>query len=88
MSVPTITYRGPAPFVSALAQMLREEGVNVTYAPPVEERGIGDAAVEVVLYLGDQAVSGLMGAGIATVLTKFNKRFGDSGASAEVNDDD
>jgi hypothetical protein len=35
----TVEYRGPAPFVSALAQMLRQEGVEVTYEPPQEERG-------------------------------------------------
>lgn len=47
----TVTYQGPAPFASLLAQTLREEGVDVSYQPPTEERGVGEVLETVVVSL-------------------------------------
>lgn len=47
----TVMYEGPAPFVSLLAQMLREEGVDVSYEPPIEKRGAGEVVETVVVSL-------------------------------------
>ncbi len=44
----TLRYQGSPMFVSALAKMLREEGVVVCYEPPEEQRGVAqDFAVGV-----------------------------------------
>ncbi len=47
----TITVYAPGPRASALVQMLREEGVEVEWEPPQEQRGVGDMAVGFVLSL-------------------------------------
>lgn len=47
----TITYRGPAVALGALAQMLRENGVQVDYKSLEERRDAGDVATAVVLSL-------------------------------------
>lgn len=46
-----VTYEGPAPFASLLAQILREEGVDVSYEPPTEKRGAGEVLETVVVSL-------------------------------------
>lgn len=69
----TVQYRGPAPLASALAQMLREEGVAVAYEAPYEERGAQQIVETVVLSL---VCSGAYD-GIKLGLARFRKsRFG------------
>ncbi|WP_109509300.1 hypothetical protein [Nocardioides speluncae] len=79
----TVVYRGPAPFASALAQMLREEGVEVNYAPPIEERG-GGIVEAVVVSLACSATYDLIKAG---VLRFRASRFGAS-ATVELPNED
>jgi hypothetical protein len=56
-----IRYYGSPARVGMLAQMLREEGVQVEYEPPQEERGLGaDIAAGVIVYIltkgGEEAI--------------------------------
>ena len=47
-----LLYDGPPSLVSALAQMLGEEGLDVSFEPLVEHRGIGhDDAGAVIVYV-------------------------------------
>jgi methylmalonyl-CoA mutase cobalamin-binding subunit len=41
-----IVYTGTAPFAGWVAQTLREEGLDVSWTPPVEERGAVSDVVE------------------------------------------
>jgi hypothetical protein len=65
----TITYRGGAARVSALVQMLEQEGVRVEWSPHREERGLGADVNEVIVSLvsTDSAVA------IAAAVKKFRK---------------
>jgi hypothetical protein len=65
----TITYRGPAPFVSLLAQMLEDEGASVEWEPPIEERGAAEMAQDVV----SQLIATGAAAGIAAALRRFRE---------------
>jgi hypothetical protein len=80
----SVEYIGPPAFVGALAQCLREEGVEVDYEPPIEERGGTEVAREVVI--------GIManGAWAAIVLgvKKYRKRFGKGRVKLEGEDDE
>ena len=68
-----MTYRGPAPLASALAQMLEEEGVRVYYSPPIEKRGAGDVMEAAIVSLACAGAYGLIKAG---VLRFRDSRFG------------
>jgi hypothetical protein len=75
--ITTITYEGPPVAVSALAQMLREEGVDVGYKPPQERRGGG---------IAEEVVVGLLCNGLYAAMTAGVQRFRDSrfGRAAKV----
>jgi hypothetical protein len=81
----TVVYRGGPRGVGMLAQMLREEGVEARYDPPVEQRGMAEsvAAGVTVYYLcqgGDAA--------IRAAVRKFRERFGERAAQIEIHGDD
>lgn len=78
-----IIYEGPAHFAGLLAQMLREEGVQVDYEPPLEERGAQEFARDVIV---DLTASG-MGAAIMLALQKFDQRMRGR-ATARIEEDD
>lgn len=85
MSPPTtVTYRGPAPFASALAQVLREEGIEVRYERPIEERGVREIAETVIVSL---ACSGAYDVIKAGVLRFRSSRFGGV-ARVEIEEDE
>jgi hypothetical protein len=67
-----LTYRGGAPFVGALAQMLEEQGVSVQYTPPVETRDMTGALAIVAVVL---SVTGNIH-DIAATVQKFRQKFG------------
>jgi hypothetical protein len=56
----TITYTGSAPTAGLVAQLLRESGLDVSYEPPEERRGMEWLAEGVTVYYlckaGDSAV--------------------------------
>jgi hypothetical protein len=73
-----VRFRGSPSFVGMLAQMLRDEGLEVDYAPPLEDRGAGDTLVEVVLYVAgkgvDVAVVALVGDKVGAAIKRFRER--------------
>ncbi|HVV29503.1 MAG TPA: hypothetical protein VHC41_01355 [Mycobacteriales bacterium] len=75
----TLTYRGPAAFVGALAQVLREDGLEVTYQPPEEYRSAGEveqqAVVALVVMYGKDGIDALLRASVE----KYRQRFKDRG---------
>lgn len=74
----TVRYTGPAALVGLLAQHLREEGAEVSYDPPAEDRGVGEIAETVVVSL---VCSGLYDA-IKAGVTRFGS--GPPGQRADV----
>lgn len=88
MTTRTLTYRGPAPVVSALAQMLHEEGVEATYEPPVEGRTSGVELVVIYLMLraGDKVTDRALDRMIDAAVERFRARFGGTGATVEGDD--
>ena len=87
----TITYRGPAPLVSALAQMLREEGAQVDYTRPEERKGTGVELVLVYIVVkkvADKAMDRGLDAIIDSAVKMFRDRFGGTGAHVKVDDDE
>ncbi len=77
----TLTYRGPAAFVSMLAQMLEEEGARVEWERPLEKRGSSEIVEAVVAQL---IATGTV-AGIAAALKAFRER---ARGRADVTEDD
>jgi hypothetical protein len=78
-----VTYTGSPRLASAVAQMLEEEGVEVTYTPPTEQRDLSTMAQAVTVYFfckGSEAA-------IAAALRKYRERFG-GGGSFELDSDD
>lgn len=81
-----LRYVGIAPFASLVGQLLREEGIEVSWEPPEERRGLSDMAADAVVgvtvhYLckvGDVTVPRLK-ARLDDILTKIRKRIGSRG---------
>lgn len=66
-----LTLTGPPRLASALAQMLKAEGAQVRYSPPVERRSVVDAAQEVVVQLTVNGVT----ASVAAAIYRFRSRW-------------
>jgi hypothetical protein len=77
----TITYEGPAPYASALVQILKEHRVEVDWDSPEERRGIGPLEI-VSLALG---VIGALPE-IEKAVAKFRERF--PRVKAEIDQDE
>ena len=73
-----VRYRGSGAFASLFAQLLRDEGLEVQHAPIVEERGAGEVAVDVIMYVSDKAAGAAIGwvlrDQVAAVIQKFKER--------------
>jgi hypothetical protein len=84
--VPTysIRYEGGPARVGALAQELREAGVEVEYEPPTEERGAGQIAQDVVIGI---AANGAYEA-IKTAIARFREHHPHSIVELEEDDGD
>jgi hypothetical protein len=78
----TVVYQGPAPYAGMLAQMLREQGVQVKYTPPEERRGLAGDLNEVIVNL----ISTGSAAAIGLAIKKFLER--KPRAKVNVEDDD
>ena len=78
----TIRYRGPAPLAGLLAQMLRDQGADVSYEAPMERRGAGEVAEAVVMMV----VGGLTYDVLKVGVSRFLDRFGRS-ASVDLDDE-
>jgi hypothetical protein len=87
-----VRFVGPPALVSALAQMLEEEGLTATFDPPFEGRAIcPDFAVEVVVYValktGDVAIEAGVKALAERAIAKFEARFPRGNATVEDDED-
>jgi hypothetical protein len=67
----TIKYRGDPARASGLVQMLEHQGVQVSWSPPREQRGLGADINEVLVSL----VSTGSAVGIGTAVKQFRQRF-------------
>src|SRR3712207_6593631 len=78
-----VTYRGPARSAGILAQFLEEEGVEVSYTPPMEHKGFPEIAETVVV--------SILCSGAYDVIKAGLKKFRDSAfgrdAEAEIEDE-
>jgi hypothetical protein len=83
-----VTHEGTARTASMLAACLREEGLEVSYEPPLEHRGAVDVAelvvmivsLPVVVFAGDIRAAAIRG------VEKFKQKV--PGATATVEDDE
>jgi len=80
----TITYRGYPARASQLAQMLEEEGVDVEWTRPTEERGLGADAAQVVIQM--VATGGVLG--ITAAVNKFRARVKHAKVTIEGEDEE
>jgi hypothetical protein len=81
--VQTIDYRGPAGLANALVKCLEDEGVQVSWRPPMERRDIGELARSFAIAIVANGSTAAIAAGVA----KFRKRFG-SRAEVTFEDDE
>jgi hypothetical protein len=83
----SIEYIGPAVRAGALVKCLKEEGIEVRWTPPEEDRGAGDmaaaAAVSAVVSIIANGAYDAIKAGV----TKFRERFGTGRVKIEGEDD-
>lgn len=70
-----LEYQGPPALVGALAQMLADEGLRVTYTPPVEEPGLGGVLQEVVVGVVVTTTSAALQVGVTAAIERFRARF-------------
>jgi hypothetical protein len=77
-----VRYQGDAARVSALVQMLEQEGVSVKWTPPHEQRGLGADLNEVAVNLVSTGTAVAIGAAVHRFLKRFPK------AKVEVEGDD
>ena len=86
-----VTYRGPAARIPVLAQMIREEGFNVSYAPPSEKRSIGQDIAFVTVYVTDPVVVATDGLGsesrVRAAVNNFTERIPDTTIEIEEDTD-
>lgn len=83
-----IRYEGPAPFASLVAQKLDEEGVQVTYTPPLETRGAADVLQAVVLYMGVKIIDGLTNHAVDAAIDRVKTALGQRFKSIKINRED
>jgi hypothetical protein len=88
----TVVYEGPAPGVRRLEKMLTDEGLAVSYQPPMETRGVGPDLVMVVLYIGDKILDEAVGVSVDALarkaVTGFKEKFSGHGVKrADVESD-
>lgn len=71
-----VRYYGPAARAGMIAQMLRTEGVEVTYTPPVEPRDLQSVADGVVVYFIANYTDTVVRAAVVKVKQRIRERFG------------
>ena len=82
-----LTYEGDPVGVSYFASALRDEGVDVTFDPPVEKRGAGSDVVVVVLTIAaDRALGPVFEAAYAKATEKLKDRFPTAGVRRSDDD--
>jgi hypothetical protein len=79
-----LTYRGPASLTSMFAQMLTDEGVDVSYEPPIERRSAGPDLVVVVLWVAEKVVSKAFDVSLDTLIDRAVARFKNRVPSADM----
>ncbi len=80
----TVTYRGSPPFAGMFAQMLQQEGLEVTWERPEETRGVVDMAQT---YVVEMTVAGSLVA-IKAAVAKFRKHAPNAQVEIEDYEDD
>jgi hypothetical protein len=78
-----VTYRGNPAFASMLVQMLEQEGATVKWERPLEQRGMGEMAQEVIV----QMVATGGATAIAAAIAKFRKHMRGREEATVENDD-
>jgi len=61
-----VRYRGSPSSIGLLASLLRDEGLQVDHRQIVEQPGVQQDIVDVVLYVADPDVNGALDAGVLT----------------------
>jgi hypothetical protein len=79
-----IEYIGPPALVGAFAQCLRDEGVEVHYEPPLEERGVPSEVIDVVVIVTAMGLYDAIKAGMG----KYRERFRLGRTKIEGEDDE
>ena len=84
-----IVYEGGPRGLHALTQALEDEGVEVVYTSPIEQRGAGQTAVQVAITVVGGAASGLaadaLKAAVKKAIAKVRER--DPELKAEVEEE-
>jgi len=84
-----ITYRGGIRGLVLLDQALKEEGLDAEHPPPMEERGAGETAIKILIYIRvtgvDEAARAAMRAAASRAIAKLKERFPRD--DAEIEDD-
>ncbi len=80
----TIRFEGSPPFVSALAQMLRVEGIDVTYDAPQEQRSLSGDVEQVMVILTAMGSYDAM----TVVVRRFRERWTKARVEIEGDDDE
>jgi hypothetical protein len=69
-----LRYIGSPPFASAVAQTLREAGLDVSYTPPIEQRGVEAIAEGVVVYFVCKGSDAALKVAVAKVRERLGRR--------------
>jgi hypothetical protein len=72
-----VEYEGPARLVSALAQMIEEEGLTASYRPPIETRSVGADMHTVLINVVSTGTTAAGTIALDRALARFRRRFPD-----------
>lgn len=70
-----LVYEGPGALVSALVQMLEQEGLTASYEAPMEQRGVGADLHTVILTITGASTGAALNAGTKAAIARFRERF-------------
>jgi hypothetical protein len=70
-----VTYTGNPSLVGLLAHLLRQDGLEVQYEPPMEERGLSDVPQDVLVGVLVTGTSAAIKAGLKAARDYFHERF-------------
>lgn len=87
-STVTVRFRGPGSRVAQLADLLRREGLDVRYTPPMEKRSIGADVAVVLLYVANKVADETVGVSVDAVVRKVVASYKERFPQADVEVDD
>ena len=84
----TVRFRGPGARASQVADLLRREGLEVRYTPPMERRSVPGDVVLSLLYVADKVADETVGVSVDALVRKVVASYRARFPQADIEVDD